>query len=199
MPTGTSTIDDPPASREGRRQSTRARIADASLSLFAERGFEETTVDDIARAAGVSRATVFRAFASKDDIIFADQERLLERLVECLRLPITLAEALVLFAELLDATAEDLAPRAPIVAANPRLVARFAAMRGGWDGVIASELADRAGRPRTFEDDVRAAVAATTIFSSFLSWAVVPAATFTELVQRAIDAVPATFDEDIRP
>jgi len=49
---------------------TRARIADAALDLFVSRGYTETTIDQIAEAAGVSRRTVFRHFATKQAILF---------------------------------------------------------------------------------------------------------------------------------
>jgi AcrR family transcriptional regulator len=47
----------------------RSAIWDAAIGLFAERGFEETTTDEIARAAGVSTRTFFRYFASKADLM----------------------------------------------------------------------------------------------------------------------------------
>jgi AcrR family transcriptional regulator len=49
----------------------------AAFELFAERGHEQTTVDDIAERAGVGRTTFFRNFRSKDDAIFPDHEQLL--------------------------------------------------------------------------------------------------------------------------
>lgn len=54
--------------------STRERLADAAFALFEERGFHETTVDDVADRAGVSRTTFFRAFQSKEDVIFPDHD-----------------------------------------------------------------------------------------------------------------------------
>jgi AcrR family transcriptional regulator len=53
--------------RERRRRQTTAEISEVALRLFDERGFAGTTVDDIASAAGVSRATFFRYFRSKEE------------------------------------------------------------------------------------------------------------------------------------
>jgi AcrR family transcriptional regulator len=68
--------------RERKRTRTAEAIHGAALQLFAEKGYAETTVDDIATAAEISRATVFRYFPAKEDILFAgdqaDGARLLE-------------------------------------------------------------------------------------------------------------------------
>ena len=63
-------------------QSSASRMAviAAAVELFAERGFDQTSVDQIAKAAGVSRSTFFRQFGGKEDVIFADHEALLEQL-----------------------------------------------------------------------------------------------------------------------
>jgi AcrR family transcriptional regulator len=55
-----------PALRERRRRLTEREIADAALDLFERQGVDGTTVDDIARAAGVSPRTFFRYFATKE-------------------------------------------------------------------------------------------------------------------------------------
>jgi AcrR family transcriptional regulator len=64
------------------KPSTRARLADAAFELFNERGYEQTTVDEIAERAGVGRTTFFRHYRSKEDVIFPDHDRLLELIGE---------------------------------------------------------------------------------------------------------------------
>lgn len=50
------------------------------IHLLDERGWDSTTVDELARAAGISRATFFRVFGSKEDLVFADHSVTLRRL-----------------------------------------------------------------------------------------------------------------------
>src|ERR1043165_2974344 len=59
--------------------STRERLVSAAFELFEERGYEATSVDDIATRAGVGRTTAFRQFGSKEALIFPDHEALLRR------------------------------------------------------------------------------------------------------------------------
>jgi len=63
----------------------RDRLGRAAFDLFNERGYEQTTVDDIAERAGLGRATFFRHYRSKEDVIFPDHERLLDRVRDRLR------------------------------------------------------------------------------------------------------------------
>lgn len=67
------------------RSSTRVRLVDATLECLARRGIAKTTVDDIARAARLSRATVYRTFPSgKEGILAAVVETEVARLFSCL-------------------------------------------------------------------------------------------------------------------
>src|SRR5690348_5143935 len=54
------------------RADTRARIERAALDLFRLEGFEQVTIDDVATAAGISRRTFFRYFATKADAVWGD-------------------------------------------------------------------------------------------------------------------------------
>ncbi|GAA3189738.1 MULTISPECIES: TetR/AcrR family transcriptional regulator [Streptomyces] len=59
--------------RETKKQRTRTAIADAALPLFLEHGFDQVTVAEVARHAGVSTNTVFNYFRTKEDLFFDRQ------------------------------------------------------------------------------------------------------------------------------
>lgn len=58
----------------------RDRLVEAAFGLFDERGYDQTTVDDIAERAATGRTTFFRYFRSKEAVIFPDHEALLEQI-----------------------------------------------------------------------------------------------------------------------
>ncbi|MDR6383462.1 MULTISPECIES: TetR/AcrR family transcriptional regulator [Paraburkholderia] len=66
--------------REKKRRDTLQRITEKGLELFIANGYEETTLDDITAAAGISRRTFFHYFKSKDEILLAWQSGLVESL-----------------------------------------------------------------------------------------------------------------------
>ena len=65
----------------------RTAVVAAAIDLFADQGFDQTSVEQIAKAAGVSRSTFFRQFGGKDDVVFADHELLLDQLRDYLAQP----------------------------------------------------------------------------------------------------------------
>ncbi|HEY6534012.1 MAG TPA: TetR family transcriptional regulator [Acidimicrobiales bacterium] len=70
-------VSAPGGLRDRKKLKTRLAIEDAALELFSEKGFEATTVDDIAERAEVSTTTFFRYFPNKADVILTEQiERL---------------------------------------------------------------------------------------------------------------------------
>jgi len=63
-----------PGLRALTRASVRDQVADVALQLFDENGFDETTVDDISLAVGISARSFFRYFPAKEDVVIHDPE-----------------------------------------------------------------------------------------------------------------------------
>jgi AcrR family transcriptional regulator len=78
----TATRATKPGLRERKKQRTRETILRAALGLFAERGYNHTTLEDIAEAAEVSTGTLFAYFPSKEDILFPEERQFYEQLNE---------------------------------------------------------------------------------------------------------------------
>jgi AcrR family transcriptional regulator len=64
------------------RRQARAEVAQIAFDLFAERGFEATTATEAAEAAGISRASFFRLFSSKEEAVFVAQEVIGEEIAQ---------------------------------------------------------------------------------------------------------------------
>ena len=60
--------------RERKKEQTRQRIAAVALRLFAERGFDAVTVNEVAEAAEVAKATLFAYFPTKESLVLAASE-----------------------------------------------------------------------------------------------------------------------------
>jgi AcrR family transcriptional regulator len=71
--------------RARKRRETHARITDAGIRLFLEKGYDATTLDEIAAEAGISRRTFFYYFESKDEILLSLQSGMGAMIVDALK------------------------------------------------------------------------------------------------------------------
>ncbi len=141
--------------RTGRRPATSAaELEHLALQMFTERGFEETTVDDIARAAGIGRRTFFRYFASKNDVPWGDFDGQLEVMRASLAaatagepMLAVLRRAILDFNTYPPAEGDWLRRRMTLILGTPALQAHSTLRYASWRGVIAEFVARRAGQP----------------------------------------------------
>jgi AcrR family transcriptional regulator len=153
--------------RQRKKELVRTTIQKVALRLFSERGYEETTVEQIADAAGVSPASVYRYYRSKEDLVVTDEydpiiiQSLLERpadepLIESVR-----AMMLGVMAEYFERDRELLAARMALRRNNPALQVAFAEEQARTMDLFAALLARHLRRSPN-DLDVRIACGALT-------------------------------------
>jgi TetR/AcrR family transcriptional regulator, regulator of mycofactocin system len=131
-------------------------IERAAFALFAERGFEATTIDDIAAAAGIGRRTLFRYYPSKNDIPWGQFDESLVRLRAHLEaippdVPVYRAvhEAVLAFNHLEPAAIPQHRQRMRLLLSTPALQAHSVLRYTQWRGTIAAFVAARLGLTET--------------------------------------------------
>ncbi|WP_206492247.1 mycofactocin system transcriptional regulator [Rhodococcus sp. KRD162] len=140
-----------PSTRAGRRPSTTlGELSDLGIELFASKGFEETSVDDIADAAGIARRTFFRYFPSKNAVPWGDFDTQLAALrthlaglPEDIELADGLRSALLQFNTFPVEEAAVHRQRMSLILGNPALQSYSMLMYEGWRAVIAEYVAAR--------------------------------------------------------
>ncbi|ORW48591.1 mycofactocin system transcriptional regulator [Mycobacterium parmense] len=146
-----------PQTRVGRRRSTTPQqIADVAISLFAARGFADVSVDDVAQAAGISRRTLFRYYASKNAIPWGDFDTHLAHLRDLLAgvgpgepLSGALRSALLAFNTFDESETTRHRRRMRVILQTAELQAYSMTMYAGWREVIAGFVAGRTDRKTT--------------------------------------------------
>ena len=136
--------------RERKRQQTRERLTRAAMALFLERGFEATTLDDIAAAADISRRSFFHYFASKEDVVFAWHEETTAALIAAVEARPASESMLTAAENAISAMARQLEPVEAIAMArlkrdNPALQARDQVKYEKLERALAAALEKRAG------------------------------------------------------
>ena len=140
-----------PAATPGRRPiTTRDEISEIAIDMFTESGFENTSVDDIADAAGIARRTLFRYYPSKNAICWGDFDSHLDDMRMLLagippELPIAqaLTDALVSFNAVDDAYLDHHRRRMTLLLGVPALQAYSMLMYAEWRQVVAEFCARR--------------------------------------------------------
>jgi mycofactocin system transcriptional regulator len=138
------------------RVTSRAALEGLAFELFARQGFDETTVDDIAAAAGIGRRTFFRYFGSKNDLVWGDFEGQLQRLRELLgevgpQVPLmeALRWAVVEFNRFDARDVPWHRQRMELILRVPTLQADATLRYASWRAIITDFVAERTGLPRS--------------------------------------------------
>jgi len=145
----------------------RARLANAALDLYLERGFEQTTVADIAERAGVTERTFFRHFSDKREVLFDGTNTLQQGVLAAVGAAtvgtpaLTIAgDALVIGSAFLEERGEFAGRRTRAIAANPELHERELLKLARLSAAIAAALETRGESPTRARLAAEAAVSA---------------------------------------
>jgi mycofactocin system transcriptional regulator len=172
---------------------THDEIADTALRLFATSGFETTTLDDVAAAAGVGRRTLFRYFRSKNDLVWGDFDSVLNRLRDEFAaadpgtpLMTALRRAAVASNTYPADALPELRIRMQLITTVPALQAHSMLRYAEWRGVVAEFAATRLGQAADAFVPMaigHAALAAST--AAFAHWVSHPDESLVELLDRS--------------
>jgi AcrR family transcriptional regulator len=187
--------------RAGRpRSSSKETIAEAACELFLERGYDETSIADIATRAGVSRSTFFNYFGSKADVLWGGFDERMDRACSAL------VDGSASIPVVLRAMVEDFAPDSLALAVANADTMGIANELGHERAVRQARLADaiaesahRGGTPG-LSAQIHGAAAAAAVLASVWAWAVDgPGATrLAAVFERALADVPPPRGEGVR-
>jgi AcrR family transcriptional regulator len=154
--------------RERKKRETHDALARAALQLFAERGYDETTLAEIADAAGVSTRTIFAYFPCKEDILFSTLQTMREALERALAERPAGTDALSALREFVVSSAHEKTELdqklGQMICADATLASHKRARLTQLQEVLAAAIADDLG---TAPDDLRAQVAAASLTAAF--------------------------------
>jgi len=139
-----------PTLREVKKRRTRDAIVACALKLFTSNGYDAVTIAAVARAAGVGERTVYRYFADKEEMLFAEDDEMRTALgtataaqpVNSNSIEIVRAAACAV-ATLLEQQRPQIQQRAAVIKSTPALRAREGVKQAGHQQLISDELARR--------------------------------------------------------
>jgi AcrR family transcriptional regulator len=166
--------------RERHTARTRAAIVAAAIELFEERGFSNTTIDEIAARADIAPRTFFRYFPTKEAVLFAESADQRRRVLEALAARpadehplVSLVAVRGAFAEDISVRSKDIALRQQVAAENPGVYAYERMMlEAEMAQALAAFVADRLGPspPSDERPQVWAALVMTTFRIAYHQW-----------------------------
>jgi len=182
---------------------SRTALERVALELFSTRGFAETTVDEIAEAAGIARRTLFRYSPSKNDLVWGDFDARLADLESWLAaaptdrpLVDTLRDAVVRFNALAPDEVASHRQRMSLILYVPALQAHSTLRYARWRAVVAGFAARRLRQP---VDDLGPRlvghVALGAAVAAYERWLVDESEDLSELLTAAFDAVALRLTE----
>jgi TetR/AcrR family transcriptional regulator, regulator of mycofactocin system len=192
----------------GRRRATsRAELEQVAFELFAAHGFELTTVDDIAAAAGIGRRTFFRYFPSKNDVPWGmfevELEHMRDRLRQCPRdVPLmdAIRVALVDFNRVEPGQIARHRRRMELILRVPALLAHSTLRFAAWREVIAEFAAERTGlRPDSLAPQAIAHAVLGVAVAAYEQWLDDRDAELGELLDSAMRQLGAAFAGRLSP
>jgi AcrR family transcriptional regulator len=167
-----SSLENAPAKlglRERKKQQTRDTIAQAALELFAQRGYDETTLAEIAEAAGVAPRTIFAYFESKEEILLCEEHAFLDVLKDKLETRpegTTTVDAMREFLATIKPGDDKAHLRKKIITANPELQTKLRGRHAQLEPMLAESIAKDLGAG---PDDIRPLLIAASMTAAFTS------------------------------
>ncbi len=194
-----------PPLRERTRRAVRREIAKAAESLFVERGFEATTIDDIAALAGMSQRSVFRYFATKEEIVLGKFDLVVDDMLAALRARPAGEEVWTSLHRVFDVLVslaetpgheENVEPIHRVIFETPALLAGYLQKLQHMQDAVVTELLERAeaaGTPYAADDPTPRALTAAAfgcLVAAQHSWLAAGAkVSFADAVDRAMATV----------
>lgn len=155
--------------RERKKQQTRETISRAALELFAQHGYDDTTLAEIADAAGVAPRTIFAYFESKEDILLCDEHAFLEVLERRLHerpAGTTTVDAIRDFLGAIEQPDATMKLRKQIISSHPELALKLRGRHAELEPLLARSIAQDLGTEPT---DLRALLIAASVTAAFTS------------------------------
>lgn len=188
--------------RERNRTRAMRDIESAALQLFEEQGYENTTVEQIARSAGASSATFFRYFGSKEEVLFTNEQAAVEGMIALVAQRkdpsltlAALADPIATFVHnFLDDGGDDFQRQTRLVMTTPDLEARSMRMRLRWEHALARQFAHETSRELSARDVLLSTMAIACLQAALWQWQSAPAGTEIGATTRAMFEAAAVLD-----